>query len=345
MPVTYAVVGGGVVGCAMAMTLARRGRAVTLFEAEPEVGLGASGTNSGILHTGFDSKLGELETALILRASPLRDEAIRGLGIPVRRCGARMPDAPQEIERSARILGVTVERDGDDLLIPGEAVTNPVAMTLAFCAEAARVGATIRLGERVEDDLPEFDVVINCAGLYADSVARGFGDDSFAIMPRKGEFLVFPNPGLQEILLPVPSPHTKGVLVFPTLDGHVCCGPTAIDMTDKTDWSVREEAREALRERVSRLLPGLAPESVFAYAGLRPAGAGGENYLIGWSHYCDRLLNVAAIRSTGLTAALGIADHVCSDLLAIESKPVPYVPASCPDSAWWRRTAEYRGLA
>jgi glycerol-3-phosphate dehydrogenase len=345
MPVTYAVVGGGVVGCAMAMTLARRGRDVTLFEAESEVGLGASGTNSGILHTGFDSKLGELETALILRASPLRDEAIRGLGIPVNRCGARMPDAPAEIEQNARILGVTVQRDGQDLLVPGESVTNPVAMTLAFCAEAERVGATIRLGERVEGDLPDFGVVVNCAGLYGDSVARGFGDDSFGIAPRKGEFLVFPDPGLQEILLPVPSPHTKGVLVFPTLDGHVCCGPTALDMTDKTDWSVRDEAREALRERVRRLLPELAPESVFAYAGLRPAGASGENYVIGWSPYSDRLVNVAAIRSTGLTAALGIADYVCSDLLAIESKPVPYARASCPDGPWWRRTAEYRGLA
>jgi glycerol-3-phosphate dehydrogenase len=67
--------------------------------------------------------------------------------------------------------------------------------------------------------------------------------------------------------------------------------------------------------------------------------------VIGWSPYSDRLVNVAALRSTGLTAALGIADYVCSDLLAIESKPVPYARASCPDGPWWRRTAEYRGLA
>lgn len=347
MPVTYAVVGGGVVGCAMAMTLARRGRDVTLFEAETEVGLGASGTNSGILHTGFDSKLGELETALILRAGPLREDAIRGLDVPVRRTGARMRDAPAEVQQNAQILGVTVERDGDDLLIPGESVTDPVAMTYAFCAEAERTGATLRLGHRVSGDMPEYDVVVNCGGLHADAIARGFGDDSFAIAPRKGEFIVFRDttPPLEEILLPVPSPHTKGVIVFPTLDGHICCGPTALDMADKSDWSVRDEARQELHRRLLEVLPGITGRPVFAYAGLRPAGANGENYVIGWSAYSSRLLNVAAIRSTGLTAALGIADHVCSDLLGVESEPVPYRPVTCPNGAWWRRTAEYRGLA
>src|ERR1700722_14578255 len=110
-----------------------------------------------------------------------------------------MRGAPAEVEQNARILGVPVERRGDDMLIPGEAVTDPVAMTYAFSAEAERAGATIQLGQRVEGDMPEFDVVINCAGLHADGVARGFGDDSFSIAPCKGEFLVFADPGLDEI--------------------------------------------------------------------------------------------------------------------------------------------------
>jgi glycerol-3-phosphate dehydrogenase len=345
MPVTYAVVGGGVVGCATAMTLARRGRDVTLFEAESEVGLAASGTNSGILHTGFDSKLGELETALILRAAVLRDRAIDGLGIPVLRCGARMRNAPAEIEDNARVLGVPVERVGSDLVIPGESVTNPIAMTHAFCAEAERNGASIRLGERVEGDLPEYDVVLNCAGLYADDVARQFGDDSFAIRARKGEFVVFQNPGLSEILLPVPTPRTKGILVFPTVSGHICCGPTAADIDDKSDWTVRTEARQQLVDQACELLPGLPNEPVFAYAGLRPAGRDGENYVIGWSQHCDRLLNVAAIRSTGLTAALGIADYVCTDLLGIDERPVGYKQAALPAGPWWLRAAHHRRLA
>ena len=92
-------------------------------------------------------------------------------------------------------------------------------------------------------------VVINCAGLEADSVARLAGDDSFSIYPRKGEFLVFDPPEgvpLEQILLPVPTKRTRGVLVFPTIDGKVIAGPTAVDLEDKHDWSVRPEARDEI---------------------------------------------------------------------------------------------------
>ena len=80
-----AVIGGGVVGCAVALALARRGAGTVLFEAEDELARWASGTNSGILHTGFDSVPGELETDLILRAGRLRDTVLDVLGVPVRR--------------------------------------------------------------------------------------------------------------------------------------------------------------------------------------------------------------------------------------------------------------------
>ena len=72
-----------------------------MLEAEPEPGLAASGTNSGILHTGFDSTPGELETRLILRSGELRDAVLDELGVPVLRCGAR------DGRRDAR------DRDGD----------------------------------------------------------------------------------------------------------------------------------------------------------------------------------------------------------------------------------------
>jgi glycerol-3-phosphate dehydrogenase len=89
-----AIVGGGVVGCAVALALVRRGVATALLEAESEPGLAASGTNSGILHTGFDSVPGELETELILRSASLRDPMLAG----ARATGASLwrPLAPGE---------------------------------------------------------------------------------------------------------------------------------------------------------------------------------------------------------------------------------------------------------
>lgn len=371
--VEVAVIGGGVVGCAVTLALARRGVAVALLEAEPELGLAASGTNSGILHTGFDSYAGELETKLILDSGGLRDPVLDALAIPVLRCGALMPARDSTQREAIRILAADARRNGVDVAVgedgaleaPGEAVTDPVVYTLALAAEAERHGAGLHVSNRV--DAIDFDeagltvrsasgvstrcaVAVNCAGLHADSIARLVGDDSFSIYPRKGEFLVFDPPGgepLERILLPVPSARTKGVLVFPTLDGKLVAGPTAVDLDDKRDWSVRPNAREEIVAKAAGLYPPLAEaEPIFAYAGLRPAGRG-VNYLIGPARTCPRMVNVAAVRSTGLTASLGIARHVTEIIrslgvslgaeAALKGGPTPHA-----GGPWWRRTADYR---
>jgi glycerol-3-phosphate dehydrogenase len=329
-----AVVGGGVVGAALALALARRGAETVLLEAEAELASAASGTNSGILHTGFDSVPGELETELILRSATLREEVLDALGVPVLRCGAVMRDPPPELPRN----GVAAHRNGDgSLLVPGEWITDPVAFTHALAGAAERHGAEIRLSTPVTDRLEDFDVVANCAGLHADEVARRFGDDSFEIRPRKGEFFVFDVP-LERILLPTPTPRTKGVLVFPTLDGRCVAGPTAVDVDDKADWSVRPEAREEVLGSAVAMHPPLeGAEPVASYAGLRPAGRG-VNYLIGRSAADPRLVNVAAIRSTGLSAALGIAERV-AELVVPGAEVAPLRPGPPPPSRpdWWRR--------
>jgi glycerol-3-phosphate dehydrogenase len=183
------------------------------------------------------------------------------------------------------------------------------------------------------------DVVINCAGLGADEVARGAGDNSFAIYPRKGEFFVF-DTQLDHILLPAPTARTKGVLVFPTIDGRVIAGPTAVDQEDKDDWSVRPEARDEVLGKAVALHPPLEGlEPIAAYAGLRPAGRG-VNYVIGRSRARRDLVNVAAIRSTGLTAALGIAEHVAA--IVATGRPEAPLLAGVPPSLngpWWSRRA------
>jgi glycerol-3-phosphate dehydrogenase len=367
-----AVLGAGAVGSAIALELARRGASVALLEAEPEPGLQASGTNSGILHTGFDSPPGELETRLILRAARLRDPVVDALRVPVLRCGALLRPlrdgdraAILRLAENARHNGVEATmRDDGSLAVPGETVTDPVAFTLGLSAAAGRHGAEVRTGFRasgidrrddrlvVRSDAGESvpcRVAVNCAGLHADEVASLAGDGSFEIYPRKGEFLVFEPPAgepLRRILLPVPSKVTKGVLVFPTVDGKVVAGPTAVDQEDKRDWSVRPEARDEILALAAAMWPPLRrAEQVGEYAGLRPAGRG-ANYVIGPSAACPELVNVAAIRSTGLTASLGIAEHVAS-LLAERGvslgERVPLEPGSPPPAAgpWWRRTAEH----
>jgi glycerol-3-phosphate dehydrogenase len=366
-----AVVGGGVVGVAVAHALAGRGVGAIVLEAQDQLALAASGTNSGILHTGFDSTPAELETRLILRSAALREALLAGLGVTVLRCGALLrPRAKGDgatvraLAAGARANGVAVAlRDDGALEVPGEAVTDPVAYTLALAGAAVGAGAQVRTGARVEairragerlvlelagGEQVVAGVAVNCAGLHADAVARMVGDDSFEIYPRKGEFFVFDPPDgrpLERILLPVPTKRTKGVLVFPTVDGRIVAGPTAHDQVDKADWSVREEARHEVLDSARAMLPALeGAQPVAAYAGLRPAGRG-VNYLIGRSPACPQLINVAAIRSTGLTASLGIGEHVTA-LLAQHGvalgpqRSLTAGPVVSMDAPWWRRTAQ-----
>lgn len=376
---SVAVVGGGVVGCAVLHALTRRGVPAILLESEAGLALGASGANSGILHTGFDSIHGELETRMIIRSTELREELLEELALPVWRCGAQMrpQDDEQrmkvaEIARNAARNGVDVRLSSERVLdIPGESVVDPVAYTQAL-AEAARGGGASVLLESpvaglrsdgsgaltVEVDggtTVRAGAVVNCAGLFADRIARLAGDASFAIYPRKGEFLVFRMPQdavLDRILLPVPSPLGKGVLVFPTLAGELVAGPTARDREDKEDWSVEPDAAATILQRVGRTYPPLEQaEPLGIYAGLRPAGAG-FNYLIDFSQRMHRLLHVAAIRSTGLSASLGIGEHVVGLLAAqglIKTLPPRPLPVPGPllardaeQRSWWARAAEYR---
>jgi glycerol-3-phosphate dehydrogenase len=375
MDFEVAIVGAGVVGSAAGLELARRGVAVALLEAEPEPGLQASGTNSGILHTGFDSSPGELETEMILRAAELRDPVLDALGPPARRCGAVMRPLDDEqrpaiatLASNAARNGVAVRLDDDgSLSIPGEAITDPVSFTVSLAWAASRIGAELRTEfrvaaiERAGSDLELIEdggerlgagVVVNAAGLGAGRVARMAGDNSFDVYPRKGEFLVFDQPDggeLAQILLPVPTKRTKGVLVFPTTDGRLIAGPTAVDQDDPDDWSVRPQARGEILPKASAMFPPLSgSEPLFAYAGLRPAGRG-VNYVIEPSRAAPRLIHAAAIRSTGLTASLAIAERVAglvAELGVALSEPAPLEPQpQHPAGGWYRRTAEHRAVA
>ncbi len=370
-----AVIGGGVVGCAVAHALARRGVRCVVFERERGLALAASGTNSGILHTGFDSAPGTLETRLILRSAVLRAQLLEELSVAVWSCGARL--APRDdrevaaVERLAQIArrnGVEVERGGEgSLLVPAEAVTDPVAFVHALAAAASAGGTAFALATPVVGLAPAGNdeislqlqnggaqrvrAVVNCAGLHADDIAGLVGEQPASIYPRKGEFLVFsPVAPLREILLPVPSALGKGVLVFPTIDGLIVAGPTAREREDKDDWSVEDDAVELILERALSRYPQLASaRHIGSYAGLRTAGRGSVNYAIEPSRALPGLIHVAAIRSTGLSASLAIGEHVAGMVArhgGVELGPERRLEAapSGVDGPWWKRAADYRRL-
>ncbi|MFV2092816.1 MAG: NAD(P)/FAD-dependent oxidoreductase, partial [Hyphomicrobiales bacterium] len=155
--------------------------------------------------------------------------------------------------------------------------------------------------------------VINCAGLFGDLLDVALlGSARFEIRPRKGQIVVFDKAAaklVNAIILPVPTSQTKGVVVTRTVFGNVLVGPTAQNQDSRTDTSTDEATLRGLLDLAALRIPALAQMPVTAaYAGLRPA-TGRKDYRIEATPE-QNWITVGGIRSTGLSAALGIAAHV-----------------------------------
>ena len=179
-------------------------------------------------------------------------------------------------------------------------------------------------------------VLIDAAGLHSDDIDHMLGFHGFSVTPRRGELLVFDKlsrPLVGHILLAVPTPTTKGVLVSPTVFGNVLLGPTAQDIADKGDTSSTREGIDHLMREGARILPALVHHEVTAvYVGLR-AATEHVDYQVS-VHAPEGYVCVGGIRSTGLTASLAIAEHVREQLeatgLRLEPKPDPPPVISMP---------------
>ena len=180
----------------------------------------------------------------------------------------------------------------------------------------AMLGGDGGRGDRDDDDSRDDD------GRDDDGRDDGIGDGAhrggFTIRPRRGELIVFDKlarPLLRSILLPVPTALTKGVLVAPTVYGNVLLGPTAEEVSDRSDTATTAAGLNALLAAGRQILPDLVGQEVTAtYAGLR-AATEHRDYQIGVDAE-RRYACVAGIRSTGLTASLGIAEYVVQQMAA-----------------------------
>lgn len=210
------------------------------------------------------------------------------------------------------------------VLVPGEHVIDPWSAPLAYLTQALENGAQARFDAEVTGgrfDGAQWQIettrcrvkasaVVNCAGLFGDTLERALlGESSFSIRPRKGQFVVFDKAAgryLFSIVLPVPSERTKGIVLCPTIFGNVLVGPTAEEQEDRERASVDEETLRHLIQHAGTMLPALRHMPVTAtFAGLRPASDAKE-YRV-WSDPKRRWITLGGIRSTGLTASLGLA--------------------------------------
>ncbi|WKR21580.1 NAD(P)/FAD-dependent oxidoreductase [Actinomyces israelii] len=354
-----AVIGAGVVGTAIARRLAATRCSVAILDARDDVTEGTSKANTAILHTGYDAKPGTLEGRLVARGYRLTWQYCRQAGIGVRRTGAVLVAWDEEQAASLPALQAKAVQNGYEktriitpeqvyaelphlgpgvtggLTVPDESIIDAWSVPLGFATDAVNRGAALLREHRVEGIEVGADVtrirtsagalkarwVVNAAGLGSDAIDAMYGYDRLRVNPRRGELLVFDKlaSGLApKIVLAAPSKVGKGVLISPTIFGNVMLGPTAEDMEDKTDTATTEAGFAFLLEKGERIVPELLDEEVTAsYAGLRAAN-NQSDYLIEVDRP-QRYVIASAIRSTGLTSAIAVAEHIAELMDAANS--------------------------
>lgn len=220
-----AILGAGVVGCAIARELSRYRLAVALLERDVEVGLGTSKANSGIIHGGHRAHDGTLKAATEWRGNQLWGELARHLPFGFERVGdltVAFDEADLAVLRATleqgRRRGVTglelwdaarLRREEPHLSpdaigalhAPTTGVVNPYEACFALAESAVRNGVDLRLEHEVTgiDRVADGFVVhtdrgpvrarflVNATGLFGDAVARMAGAEAPTIRARKGE--------------------------------------------------------------------------------------------------------------------------------------------------------------
>lgn len=344
------IIGGGIVGCALARELSRYNLQLALIEKEVEVGFGTSKTNSGIIHSGHHSPPDTLKGKFEWAGNQMWDDLARNLKFGFKRIGelllAQKPEDLHHLE--------TLKRQGEDKGVPGleiwspkriqkeepnlshtilqalhaptAAVINPYEACFGLIECAQQNGAELFCGYpvlaidkndagfsiRTPQKIFKARIILNAAGVFADRVAAMVAADDFKIFTRKGE----------EYLL---DRRLQGIvtrLIFPT--------PTATSkgvlIIPTVDGPIMvgptaEEVKD--REDLSTSFAGATKifESVRQYC---PAiserdtitefaglrAVSDTNDFIIRPSPVKNFINVAGIQSPGLTAAPAIATYV-----------------------------------
>lgn len=273
--IDLAVVGGGIVGLALADAWLERNprHRVAVFDKEPRLAAHASGRNSGVLHAGFYYAPDSLKARLTRDGNRMLREFCAERGVEVSNPGKvvvtksedELP-ALHELHERGQANGVDVElidesqlaeleplarTHGAALWSPTTGVADPVAVVEALADRVRERGGEVHLGEAVTSAGPGWirtprttyaiGHLINAAGLQADRVARWFGvGTNYRMLPFKGLYL-YGNwePGrLQRHVYPVPDPRNPflGVHLTVTVDGRAKIGPTAIPALWREDY-------------------------------------------------------------------------------------------------------------
>ena len=220
------IVGGGVIGSAIARELSKKNITIALLEKEPDLAMQASGRNDGMIHPGFAASTGTLKARYNVRGNRMYTQWAEELDFEFRRPGTIILFSDWWYSLLTPILKSRCKKNGVDgnyrrlsakevrklepnvsvkqkggFLLPSSGIVSPYKVTIALAENAVQNGAEVFLNtavtsiERDGNKITKINtnrgnitcgVLINAAGVWSDKLAELAGDHFFSIHGRKG---------------------------------------------------------------------------------------------------------------------------------------------------------------
>jgi glycerol-3-phosphate dehydrogenase len=254
------IIGGGVVGCAIARELSKYELDVMLLEKECDVAMGTSGRNSGVAHAGFYVPSGTLKAELNILGHRMLPTLCKDLDVPYEEIGKLVVAKSEDEIAYLEKLKATGEKNGSRKLAligkeevkklepnieavaalysPTSAILDPFELTIALAENAFRNGVKFALSAEVcgiqkkdggfivktkKGKTYSAKMLINSAGLYADKVAALAGIKKYRIHPCRGQYHILDKNKsnlIKHLVYPVPPKDVGGLGVHLTPTVH-----------------------------------------------------------------------------------------------------------------------------
>ncbi|AQW25736.1 MULTISPECIES: NAD(P)/FAD-dependent oxidoreductase [Clostridium] len=343
------VIGAGVVGCSIARELSKYNLDVLVVEKNSDVSEGISKGNSGIVHAGYNEKIGTLKAKLNIEGNKIFDDLSRDLQFPFKRNGAfilAFSDEEMKTLESLKENGEKLGVEGLEILTREEAlniepnlnkeivgvlnvktsgIVSPYEMTIALAENAAENGVEFKLNSKVTSiekisegykvtlnnkELVSGKLIINASGLEGAFLNNLVSMTKREINPVKGEYCLFDKVAGAMI--------NKTLFQVPNkLSKGVLVTPTAegnlLVGPNAVEGKTLETSREGIDEILDKSKKSLEELPVArilnTFSGIRPKTKEGD-FIIEEVEDAKNFINVIGIDSPGLTAAPAIGVYV-----------------------------------
>jgi len=359
------IIGGGITGAAIARELSRYDISIALFEKEEDMAKHASGRNDGMIHDGFAAKPGTKKARYNVRGNRLYSRVTKELGVefyrpgsmilfsnplmrlavPIMKARARKNDVDGyrylSRKKVARMEPWLIDKQYGAFYLPSAGVLSPYKMVIAFAENAVQNGtavilSTVVTGFDMKDSHIEkirtnrgsctAGVVINAAGIWADTIAGYAGDRFFSLHGRKGTDVIMDlkTGQYQHHIAAMPkleqtNSKTKGGGLVMTPEGNILVGPTAREVSYRENYATDPGDINELMHHIELNRKLDRSQIITYFAGIR-ACTYEEDFIIEASEHVDNLVHAAGIQSPGLASAPAIAEDIVKISLGILGK-------------------------